>query len=209
MTAQLVLDVSNNNGVVNWDAVFSNGDVKAVYAKASQGVTFTDKYFGANRAAAAKHGKPFGAYHFYEPLTGATDQADHFATLVQKLGKTDLRPAIDVEVGASGLTPAALTAGVQLFSKRIKEHLGCYPVVYTDSGFLPNFIKAVGDGLWLANFGLNDGNEHEYPPPSPWKKALLHQFTSKGKWPGFSGGVDMSFAHGELPYAHPWLVRAL
>ena len=35
------------------------------------------------------------------------------------------------------------------------------------------------NGLWIASWGANDGQNHGYPTPKHWKVVALHQFTSR------------------------------
>jgi lysozyme len=205
--SDLVLDISNNQGAINVAPAVAWG-VKALIAKATEGTTFTDGFFGANREQARRLNIPFGAYHFFRPGQSAVDQADHFCTVVQSLGTSDLRPVLDYETGGPQ-TAAQKLLDIRLFSQQVHARLKVYPIFYSYSAFLPQLAmsKTVCDGLWLANYGPDDGTEHPFPVPAPWKKVALHQFTSKGKIPGYSSDVDLSYGNLKALYAHPWKMR--
>ena len=57
------IDVSHDQGVVDWPTVAAGGEVFA-YAKATEGLTVTDHYFQDHWAAMKTAGLLRGAYHF-------------------------------------------------------------------------------------------------------------------------------------------------
>ena len=201
--ANLVLDISDNNGQVGWGALSTLVDgrrVAGVLAKATQGTVETDKYLAFNREQAARVGIPIGFYHFATPGYGPTPQQEalHFCAAVQKVNRTDLRPFLDLEqAGCDKATGLNLYNWVRAFNKTVEKELGVLPGFYSDAGFFSvlDFPKPVGSCLWLADYGSNNGDEHPFPIVKPWKRpASLHQFTDVGRWPGVVGNVDMSYA---------------
>ena len=90
------IDVSENNGDVDWASVAQGGFTFA-YARATLGRESNDPTFEANRAGARAHGLRFGGYHLpYPGNSSAEQQAEHFLS-VAKPKQGDLLPAIDVE----------------------------------------------------------------------------------------------------------------
>lgn len=69
-------DVSNHNGEMTLEA----GTV-AVFAKATEGTTFTDKFYAHFKGEASRVGAVFGAYHFLHRGDGAA-QARHCFSVV-------------------------------------------------------------------------------------------------------------------------------
>jgi GH25 family lysozyme M1 (1,4-beta-N-acetylmuramidase) len=51
----------------------------------------------------------------------------------------------------------------------------------------------IGSGLWLASYGPNDGKRHRYVVPAPWRVAVLHQYTSRGRIGGIYP-LDLNYA---------------
>ena len=205
--SDLALDCSNNNGPIDIAAAKKWG-VKAVIAKASEGTGFVDPYFSGFREQCRKLKLPFGAYHFFRPGDSPTIQAALFCKLIGKLERTDLRPTIDYETSSSQ-SAAQKVADIKAFNAVVRKTLGCWPIFYSFSGFLPELElkETLGDGLWLANYGPDDGHEHAYPIPAPWRKVNLHQFTQHGKIPGHAGDVDLSYGKLSALLAHPWLAK--
>lgn len=203
-SVQLVVDVSNAQGKVAWPKVAASG-IHAGFAKATEGVHYIDAYHAMNRAGAAQAKVHLGLYHFARPdLNAAEDEADHFASLVGQLHQFELVPALDMETaGHTGAVDAVDWA--RRFNRRFQSHLGVWPLFYSYSAFIDGmrrnapearpFYVPIGGGLWLANYGRNDGQEHPVTVPAPWKKVRLHQFTSRGQVAGVAGPCDLSHAH--------------
>jgi GH25 family lysozyme M1 (1,4-beta-N-acetylmuramidase) len=183
----LIIDLSNVNGHVDWRAVKRAG-IQAAYLKATEGVTFNDSLYSHHRETAEANGIPTGAYHFARPdRNQALAEAEHFAAIVGHIAEGELRPALDMEQAV--------------------DRLGVGPLFYSYPAFVTANVhpsKPIGYGLWLAAYDRNDGTEHPYTVPAPWKKAVAHQFTSKARVAGVPGFVDLSHAGSIRPLlAHP------
>lgn len=203
--AALILDLSNNNTEPDWARVKKQG-IGAVYLKASEGTNFVDRTFQSRRAAARKHGIAVGAYHFARPdASSAATQARLFAHVVGSLGPNDLRPALDFEVPTK-MSGAAAVAWAREFNQEVKRLLGSLPVFYTYSSYASQLpaSRPIGAGLWLASYNRNDGREHPFVVPKPWRKTVAHQFSSRCTVGGCAGFVDLSHANSLIPLrAHP------
>src|SRR5205823_2905645 len=94
-----MLDLSNNNGAVDFKRVFQAGQ-KRVYLKLTEGVTFDDPTFADFRKRARAAGLKVGAYHFARGVpagNSAKDEAEHFLRKLPSPTNKDLRPALDLE----------------------------------------------------------------------------------------------------------------
>lgn len=200
-----LIDASNVNGVIDWKAVRKSG-VTAAFIKATEGRTYTDPDFAWNRAQAAKAGIAIGAYHFARPDdNGPEAEAAHFVAIVKSLGKYELRPVLDFETSAK-LTPANMVDWARRFNKAVRKGLGAWPIFYCYPSMLSALAvtKPIGSGLWLASYGANNGKRNTLVVPRPWRKIILHQFTSRGRVPGIKGYVDLDYAVSVKPLlAHP------
>lgn len=202
-----LIDVSNVNGSVDWKKVRADG-VTGAWLKASEGVTFTDALFAAHRRAANRAGVRVGAYHFARPDNNtAKQEADHFSDVVGKVGRRDLRPVLDYEHDTT-LSARELEEWARHFNQRVVDRLGVLPAFYSYPFYIAkmHLTSPIGNGLWLADYGPNDGVRHPPKVPPPWLRCIAHQYTSKGTVRGVSGHVDRSYAprvQGVL--AHPLL----
>lgn len=190
-----LIDVSNLQGKINFRDVEVAG-IKGVYLKATEGVTFTDPLYKSNAVSARVAGLRVGAYHFARPdNNSAKAEADHFCEVIGQPKRRDLKPALDFEKD-SKLSPALQVNWVKEFNARCRTNIGMTPCFYSYPYFISHMApdKPLGNGLWIASYGPNDGKRHEIAVPKPWKKYIAHQYTSNGKVMGVSGHVDRSYA---------------
>lgn len=189
----LFVDVSNVNGDVDWNAVAKAG-IHGAFVKATEGATFDDWRFPLHRARAAKAGVHVGAYHFARPdHNDPITEARHFARIVGKLRAGELRPVLDFETPAH-LSPEQMAAWARAWNHEVQRLLGVWPLFYSYPAFVAAMRpdRTIGAGFWLASYGVNDGREHWYSVPTPWKRIVAHQFTSNGHVPGIASRVDVS-----------------
>lgn len=170
---KIVIDCSNNNGHLDLASFQPPLHFDGIIAKASEGITFTDSTFEWYREQAAKLKLPFGAYHFWRDGTLGKEQAEHFCSIVKKV--EGIRPALDVELGKP------IVSDLRSFSQTCFKILGQYPLFYSYRSFIEGLglTSPVGGGLWLADYGVDNGQPHPVGPVPPWKHLALHQFTSK------------------------------
>lgn len=190
----LLIDVSNNQGPIHWQAVADHG-VFGAYCKASEGTNFMDRYFATNRLQAHQAGLHVGGYHFARPDQHTPEtEVEHFlGCLRNRLMEGELVPALDLEhTGHIGAKDAVSWA--RDFNHHFHQAIGVWPLFYSYTSFILGMgaRTPIGAGLWLADYGADDGTDHGYHVPPPWKKLRLHQFTQKGHVPGVSGDVDLS-----------------
>lgn len=205
----LVVDLSNVNGSVNFKALKEAG-VKGVWVKATEGLTFNDGVFQARRADAKKYGLHFGAYHFARPDRNAPEaEADHFVKIVKKIGTTDFKPVLDFETTTNRVN---LEKWARAFNGVVTKKLGVIPVFYSYPSFIGDMrlTRTIGNGLWLASYSRNDGVEHPFTIPAPWKHVVAHQFTSNWHVVGHNGPLDAShIVNTNAVLAHPIRAKLL
>ncbi len=197
----LVVDLSNNNASVDFARLARVPGIAGVYLKASEGQTFTDGTFHERRREANAAGLRVGAYHFGR-LRSAGAEARRFVSVVGSLDCRDLRPALDAEV-APGREWVDWT---REWNRIVRAELGTGPLFYSYPAWLQELAAPapLGYGLWLASYGPDDGHEHPYGVPAPWRRAVLHQFTSRAIIAGVHGYCDVSSAPRLGPLlAHP------
>lgn len=193
-----ILDVSDFQSTVDWAAVWKAG-IGGVYIKATEGLSWNSKMYAKHRAGASAVGVRVGAYHFARPDLHPYDpvgEAKHFAAIVGKPGRRDLKPVLDFETWGKNLTAAQHVSWARKFNAAIKDKLGLIPVFYSYSAFIKRMAPTspIGSALWLADYGVNDGVEHPAAVPAPWKAIQEHQFTSNDHIAGIAGKVDMTDA---------------
>ena len=160
------IDVSNWNGVIDWIRV-ATGGYRFVFAKATEGITFTDPTYSINRAGTEAFGLRFGAYHFARPAgtsdalrtTNAIAQADHFVDVAEpKPG--ELPPVLDFEK-TGGLGTKQLQTWTQAWMAEVYARTGLHASIYVSPLFWKNSVAdttsfaAAGSQLWIAHWTQN------------------------------------------------------
>lgn len=187
-----IIDISNVNGPVGWKRVRLSG-VTGVWLKATEGKTWNDPVYLSNRKGAHSALLRVGAYHFARPDNNSPeDEAEHFSNVIGKIGINDLKPVLDLETKGS----KDLEQWARDFNKKFEELRGIWPAFYSYSYFIKQMSPktTIGNGLWLADYGANDGKRHTISVPAPWEHYIAHQYTSRGKVLGVNGYVDISYA---------------
>lgn len=186
-----MIDLSNNNGAVDFKRVFASGH-RRVYLKRSEGTGFVDRTYPALRRRAHEAKLKVGAYHFAHPLEHTPrEEAAFFLRLLPKPRRdAELRACLDIEQGHAS---ARMGQWVLECAELVARELGYAPVIYGPTFFLEALRLPRAPGpLWLASFGRNDGREHPFRVPRPWKTVAAHQFSSRSRVAGVAGFVDVS-----------------
>jgi lysozyme len=221
----LGIDVSAWQRSISWKAIKEAG-VEFGWIKATEGTGYVSPTYERHRQAARRHGIPVGAYHFARPDAddGPLAEADFFLEVAAP-EPGDLLPVLDFE--HAGIGPLKLARWAKAWLRRVEKRIGQPPVLYTYSSFWTSTVEnAVGFSrypLWLANYGPDDGTVHPARTVGDWPKVTVHQYTSKGRIPGYEGRVDLNRLMqgstldelrlgGELPpapdYGPPWRLLA-
>jgi GH25 family lysozyme M1 (1,4-beta-N-acetylmuramidase) len=153
------IDVSHWQETIDWAKVATT-DVKFAIAKATDGQTYVDPQYAANKAGATANGLRFGAYHFARPDGGRNDakrEASHFLRTAG-LTKGLLVPTLDLEA-SGGLSATALKTWVRQWLGKVTGVLGVRPMIYTSRGFWESFMGNTDEFarrgyrvLWIAHW---------------------------------------------------------
>lgn len=201
----LLIDLSSNQGSVDFARVKKAG-VTGAFLKVSEGRTWNDPVWSSRARQARAAGLRVGGYHFARPdLNSAESEAAHFAKQLGTIRRRDLRPVLDFEQ-ATGFLPSVLEKWARAFNKEFHTRAGLWPILYSYPAYLAHIQpeRTIGAGLWLASYSRNDGKEHPFQVPLPWRKTVAHQFSSNCTVAGVSGHVDLSTAKNLRPLlAHP------
>ncbi|HXO21200.1 MAG TPA: GH25 family lysozyme [Thermoanaerobaculia bacterium] len=186
------IDVSHYQGTVNWPEVRQAG-IEFAFAKATDGLTWTDPQFADNRPAMKAAGLLRGAYHFFEPADDAAQQAQFFLQTVQ-LAAGDLPPALDVETAAS--SAMALWEGVETWLQTVAAATGVQPFLYVDPTFADEYeipASLAAYPLWIAEYDVAQPTL-----PEGWSTWLIWQQSESGTVSGVTGTVDLDVLNGPI-----------
>ena len=176
-------------------------DVDFVIIKATEGNGYTDEMCDTFYQKAKSLGKKLGVYHFARPDLGNTaeEEADWF--IKETLGyHKEAMLVLDWESG--DLTNVAWA---KAWLDRVYSKTGVKPVIYMSASVMhsadwSSVVKA-DYGLWVANYGTNDGTAQESVfdryPLKYWSFYALWQYTSKGRLNGYNGNLDLNYFSGD------------
>ena len=159
----LGIDVSQNQGTINWEQV-ATADKAFAYVKATSGLLGNDISFMDNMRQGAAAELKMGAYHFaypnYRPANTGRAEAQHFVNIARPYIDTGfLRPALDVEddkklpnypmqaLGADGLSD-----WIKEFADEVKRETAVDIIIYCTRQYARDFRDA----------GVSDLSDYPY-----------------------------------------------
>ena len=176
-------------------------DVDFVIIKATEGNGYTDDMCDTFYQKAKSLGKKLGVYHFARPDLGNTAEAEADWFIKETLGyHKEAMLVLDWESG--DLTNVAWA---KAWLDRVYSKTGVKPVIYMSASVMhsadwSSVVKA-DYGLWVANYGTNDGTAQESVfdryPLKYWSFYALWQYTSKGRLNGYNGNLDLNYFSGD------------
>ncbi len=202
----LGIDVSNWQGNVNWEEVANDGYTFA-WAKATEGMTYTDPMFFTNMENGLDANVVMGAYHFARPDNNAPqeDAANFINVASDFIGSGFLPPVLDLENPYSGgqailltemFSSEELSSWAQAWMIEVETQTGITPFIYINGNYA-NYLNAPLNeyGLWFAQ-----PDENLNPPVNigAWDDWEFKQFSWWGDIPGIQGDVDLNIFNGTL-----------
>lgn len=200
MAEYLGIDVSEHNGIINWEKVKASG-VQFAMIRAGYGQGNIDKRFQFNISECNRLGIPCGVYWFSYALnaTAAKREAQYVLGAIKPY-KLEYPIAFDFEYDSveyakkKGVTiTKALASDItRAFCNEI-EAAKFYALNYTNQDYLSRYFDAdvaAKYGIWLASW-----NNKAQPP----RDCQIWQYTSSGKVDGISGNVDMNKCYIDFP----------
>lgn len=157
------IDISHNNGNINWNAL--SEDIKFMFIKASQGATFHDPLFQTNWKTARDKGLFHGAYHFLTATDSAQIQADNFLSRgIDWTLPNVLPPVLDVEDQVPASLNINITKNKAAFIELVTDWInivakatGRTPIIYSYKNFFVDYLNnhSWSNPLWLASYQPN------------------------------------------------------
>ena len=176
-------------------------DVDFVIIKATEGNGYTDVMCDTFYQKAKSLGKKLGVYHFARPDLGNTAEAEADWFIKETLGyHKEAMLVLDWESG--DLTNVAWA---KAWLDRVYSKTGVKPVIYMSASVMHSAdwssVVNADYGLWVANYGTNDGTAQESVfnryPLKYWSFYALWQYTSKGRLNGYNGNLDLNYFSGD------------
>jgi lysozyme len=189
-----MIDLSNNNGTGHdFNRAYQAGQHR-LYLKVTEGSEFVDSTYRGLRVAAQAAGFHVGGYHFARGLASPTEEADHFLRHLRfdRHGPHALVPCLDLEYRIPGPSRRLANWAIE-WLRQVHTATGVHPIIYGS----PYYLQACEfphppAALWLAAYGRDDGKEHPYTIPHPWRTVAAHQYADNATVPGIRGRCDIS-----------------
>jgi len=203
-------DISRYQGNIDFAKAKGNGIVFAIF-KAGEVINngqteWTDTKYARNIVEGKAHGLITGAYYFFHPAVGASQQARHFKSILDQYGYPDMPLAIDVEVN-DNKSAAHCAAVLKAMIDQLEQETGRKIMIYTRANIWisqygnPSWTKDYP--LWLAQYPLIDPitNPSTYSGKMNSTTASLNpaiwQFTERMQLPGLPN-MDGNFWLGTM-----------
>ena len=201
------IDVSSNNGTIEWTKVAKTQ--KFAIVKASEGYTFRNKERVKQYKFAKAAGLLVGAYHYARPDTDAfpndaLKEAGQFIECLKEKGwerGVDLAPILDLEEGMKSDDQYNVD-WANKFCEYIKRELGVTPTVYTANWYFQAYMRDASKSsleaiskypVWWADYTTDFGED---PNLSLWNSWQIWQWTGSGRIDGVVGKVDRNWLPG-------------
>lgn len=192
-----IIDISHHQKGIDLGAIKFDG----VIIKATEGNGYTDEMCDTFYQKAKALGKKLGVYHFARPDLGNTAEAEADWFVKETLGYH--KEAILVLDWESG--DLTNVSWAKAWLDRVKEKTGVKPIVYMSASVMHSAdwssVVNADYGLWVANYGTNDGTAQEAVfdryPLKYWSFYALWQYTSKGRLNGYNGNLDLNYFSGD------------
>lgn len=183
--AYKVIDVSEHQGVINWDAV--KGNVDGVIIRCGYGDNIAsqdDKQWKRNADECTRLGIPFGVYiySYAKSEAQARSEAEHVLRLVKGYR---LSYPIYLDLEQAGTQSGAI-ARAQIFGDII-EAAGYWCGIYANKNWWTNYLAGLERYTkWVAQYNSQCTYSGFYD---------MWQYTSSGSVPGINGNVDMNHCY--------------
>jgi lysozyme len=188
------IDVSNNNGLINWEQW--RGHIDFAEIKATEGLTFDDPVFAENWRHALGLGVVRFAYHFGHPEEDPTRQAAFFTRTVHAQGMRDTDHfVLDLET-TGGKSAIEISFWAYVFCREMNRlNPGKRIIVQTFPAFAEegNCAKLGPWHLWIMDWNV----PRPVMPIGPWDNWAFWQYT-----PGLGMTLDRDRFHGDVQDLH-------
>lgn len=198
------IDVSDNQGVINWVKVKEAGCQFAILRSVRRSGK-ADYQFAANVAGCITNGIPIAVYKYMYALTPtqAAEEARQVVALLRSYGLT-CPVFIDVEDKSLRTLNKDVLTGLIQSAANVIIGAGYDFGIYTGKSFYEErvFDTAAFDcPFWIARYpssgyyALADNPPADKYKPTPSQPLVAWQYTSKGRVDGITGPVDLNVCY--------------
>lgn len=185
-----IVDLSKWQGDIDFTKL--KGQVDFVILRVQAGYSTHDANYKTYVAGCKANGIPFGTYAYFKGVSIPDSIAE--AKCAMELTDPDSKFfALDIEENCNRDLVNTGQAFIDYLKNKGMQKVGLYSGEYFYTSHNLSAIKC--DFVWLAKYGVNDGQQHDKPsvPCDLW------QYTSTGHLDGISTNVDLNVLTGSKP----------
>lgn len=198
----------NGFDVASYQAGMNVGEVVGdfVLVKATEGIDYTNPEFNGHAKQTLSAGKKLGVYHFIRNDSDIKKQANYFLTTVKPyIGKAMLVLDFENTTGSTIQNQAGVGLAKQWLDY-VYQQTGVRAVLYTglscENALDWSSVVKANYGLWIAQYNNYDAvigyqPRDLYGSLKNWKTAVMFQYTSTGRLPGWNGNLDFDVFYGD------------
>jgi GH25 family lysozyme M1 (1,4-beta-N-acetylmuramidase) len=188
-----IIDISKWQGDIDFCRL--KQDVELVIIRVQYGSSTVDSKYKEYVQGCKDNGIPF-AHYAYARFINIEDAKVEAKDFLARADKDANFLVVDVEEVTTN-NPSELADATQAFIDYIKANDSRPVGLYTGEYFYAphNLDKVDADFLWIAKYGVNDGQPHTKPNIA----CDLWQFSSTAKVLGINGNVDINILNGDKP----------
>lgn len=195
------IDVSEHNGVLNWQQIKDSG-IQFAIIRCSWGHFTEDTMLRRNVSECERVGMPYGLYH-YSYVSNQQEKASEAASLVNLIKQfkplypvyIDMEDADGWKARMGVLNDNALHIEVCRYTCEAIQNANFYAGIYANLDWWTNHLNSStldSYAKWLAQWAS---------APTYNKPFGMWQYTSDGSVPGSSARTDMNIAYVDYPTA--------
>ena len=188
-----IIDVSEHQGTINWEAV--KGQIDGAIIRCGYGddvASQDDAQWIRNATECERLGIPYGAY-LYSYCTNEAHLQSEIAHIKRLLSGRKLRFPFYIDIEDPGLSFSTFKADYFIRMGQAIEDAGYWFGVYANLNWFNNCIGGKLDRFtkWCAAYGTNNGQ----PQVRPNIGEDIWQYSSAGSIQGIEGDVDMNLCY--------------
>ncbi len=185
------VDTSSYQGSLN----VGNTNFQFCVIKATEGNNYVNPYCDTHYQECKNSGKLRGVYHFSDH-GDANSEAEFFVNNTKGyIGDGIL--VLDWEGNFVSDVNWAKT-----WLDRVYQLTGVRPLIYMSSSVVNAYdwssVVNANYGLWVANYGINNGSMNSAPNVKWWSTYFIWQYTSVGRIANYNGNLDLDVAYGDV-----------
>lgn len=189
------IDVSHNNGAINWQKLKATGKVQFAVIRICHGITL-DRQFMTNLAACKRLKIPYAFYVYAEADNSTGAQAEAKYALSKIAGTSPLFVAYDAECAALAAKSKNITTDIACAFLALIKAAGYTPYLYTNENWRRNeidvqYLKNKGCGFWYARYNGNTPQTANYSNMCDiWQYSCTTNLSGNG-----SSAIDLDVSY--------------